>query len=54
MDDGSSCPPAVSLGVPTFMVWGADTDVGKTLVSAGLAAAAARALVSTPLCFAVC
>eukprot|EP00884_Botryococcus_braunii_P003234 jgi/Botrbrau1/12911/Bobra.0299s0022.1 len=26
-----------SLGFPTYMVWGADTDVGKTLVSAGLA-----------------
>lgn len=34
---------AVSLEVPTFMVWGANTDVGKTLVSAGLAAAAVRA-----------
>ena len=36
---------AVSLAFPTFMVWGANTDVGKTLVSAGLAAAAARAQV---------
>ena len=36
---------AVSLAFPTFMVWGANTDVGKTLVSAGLAAAAARAKV---------
>lgn len=34
---------AMSLAVPTFMVWGANTDVGKTLVSAGLAAAAVRA-----------
>ncbi len=34
-----------SLGLPTYMVWGADTDVGKTLVSAALAAAAARAQV---------
>ncbi len=33
---------AISLAFPTFMVWGANTDVGKTLVSAGLAAAAAR------------
>lgn len=37
--------PAVSLNMATFMVWGADTDVGKTLMSAGLAAAAARAKV---------
>ncbi len=36
---------AISLAFPTFMVWGANTDVGKTLVSAGLAAAAARAKV---------
>ena len=35
----------VSLDFPTFMVWGANTDVGKTLVSAGLAAAAVRAKV---------
>ena len=45
---------AVSLAVPTFMVWGANTDVGKTLVSAGLAAAAVRAQArpktSTVLC----
>jgi Mrp family chromosome partitioning ATPase len=34
-----------SLALPTYMVWGADTDVGKTLVSAALAAAAARAQV---------
>jgi len=35
----------VDLSVATYMVWGADTDVGKTLVSAGLADAAARASV---------
>ena len=46
----SEQPPSVSLAVPTFMVWGADTGVGKTLVSAGLAAAAARSLVSTRAC----
>lgn len=28
------------LEVPSFMVWGANTDVGKTLVSAGLIRAA--------------
>lgn len=28
---------ARSLRVPTYMVWGADTDVGKTLISSGLA-----------------
>ena len=48
--DEADCwpPPTVSLAVPTFMVWGADTGVGKTLVSAALAAAAARASVRTP------
>ena len=30
------------LRVPRYMIWGANTDVGKTLVSAGLAAAARR------------
>jgi len=38
-------PPAVDLSVATYMVWGADTDVGKTLLSAGLADAARRASV---------
>jgi hypothetical protein len=42
---GSGNDAAVSLAFPTFMVWGANTDVGKTLVSAGLAAAAIRAKV---------
>ena len=32
----------VSLETPAFCVWGANTAVGKTLVSAGLAAAARR------------
>lgn len=41
---------AVSLAHPTFMVWGANTDVGKTLVSAGFAAAAVRAQVRLKLC----
>ena len=27
----------VNLSVPTFMVWGANTGVGKTLISAALA-----------------
>ena len=40
-----SASRAVSLDHPTFMVWGANTDIGKTLVSAGLAAAAVRAQV---------
>ena len=31
-----------SIAAPTYMIWGANTDVGKTLVSAGLAAAASR------------
>ena len=48
--------PAVSLQVPTYCVWGANTGVGKTLISAGLARASvankvgrrcARALRST-------
>ena len=34
--------PATDAAHPTFMVWGANTGVGKTLVSAGLAAAAFR------------
>ena len=33
-------PPSLPLRSPTVAVWGADTGVGKTLVSAGLAAAA--------------
>ena len=35
-------PDAISLEVPTYMVWGANTGVGKTLVSAGVAASAAK------------
>ena len=35
-------PPPLSLIHPAFAVWGADTDVGKTLVSAGVAFAAVR------------
>lgn len=40
----STTAPATTLQlrVPQYMVWGANTDVGKTLVSAGLAAAARR------------
>lgn len=40
----STAAPATTLQlrVPQYMVWGANTDVGKTLVSAGLAAAARR------------
>lgn len=34
--------PALQLCVPAYFVWGANTGVGKTLVSAGLAAAAVR------------
>jgi dethiobiotin synthetase/adenosylmethionine--8-amino-7-oxononanoate aminotransferase len=34
---------ALSLGSPAVAVWGANTDVGKTLLAAGLAAAAQRA-----------
>jgi predicted GTPase len=34
---------AAGLHVPAYMVWGANTDVGKTLVSAGLC----RALVES-------
>lgn len=36
----------VPLNCPALCVWGANTGVGKTLVSAGLAAAVARAEVS--------
>lgn len=38
----------VSLNHPIFTVWGANTGVGKTLVSAGLAAAFARQQVQSP------
>ena len=43
LDSGNDA--TISLAFPTFMVWGANTDVGKTLFSAGLAAAAVRAKV---------
>lgn len=36
-------PDLLPLAFPTVCVWGANTDVGKTLFSAGLAAAAVRA-----------
>lgn len=39
----SAPPPGLPLRSPTLAVWGADTGVGKTLVSAGLAAAAVSA-----------
>jgi hypothetical protein len=39
-------PEALSLELPTYMVWGSNTGVGKTLVSAGLAASAASERVS--------
>ena len=39
----------LQLRIPQYMVWGANTDVGKTLVSAGLAAAARRNKVCTDL-----
>jgi hypothetical protein len=32
----------VPLGVPSVCIWGANTGVGKTLISAGLVAAAVR------------
>ena len=41
----------LQLRVPSYMVWGANTDVGKTLVSAGLAAAARRDKVGDILVF---
>ncbi len=47
-------PPAVDLSVAIYMVWGADTDVGKTLISAGLADAAARASVRPASATACC
>ena len=36
---------AIPLSNPAYLVWGANTDVGKTLVCAGIAAAAARSRV---------
>lgn len=44
-DDGR-----LPLGFPTVCVWGANTGVGKTLVSAGLARAAALGQVSERCC----
>lgn len=37
----------VPLGLPSVCVWGANTGVGKTLISAGLVAAAVRNKVGT-------
>lgn len=38
-----ACDPCVlPVAYPAYMIWGANTDVGKTLFSAGLAAAASR------------
>ena len=34
--------PCVPVTHPSYMIWGANTDVGKTMVSAGLARAAHR------------
>ena len=39
----------VSLALPTFMVWGANTGVGKTLISAALAREASSNNVPYPL-----
>ena len=38
----SSSSTCLPLTTPVYMIWGANTDVGKTLVSAGLAAATKR------------
>lgn len=35
-------PRALSLDSPTYMIWGANTDVGKTIVSSGLTLAACQ------------
>ena len=40
---------SVPLAFPTVCIWGSNTDVGKTLFSAGLAAAGRRAGVSRAL-----
>lgn len=37
--------PPISLQVPTYCIWGANTGVGKTLISAGLARASVAAQV---------
>ena len=39
----------ISLALPTFMVWGANTGVGKTLISAALAREASLKEVPSPL-----
>lgn len=43
--DEASQPNAVSLALPTYIIWGSNTGVGKTLVSAGIAKSAADAQV---------
>jgi hypothetical protein len=40
--------PSLYLDVPTFCIWGSGTEVGKTLISAGLLAATLRANVCSP------
>lgn len=43
---GYSVQAGLSLRSPTYMIWGANTGVGKTLVAAGLASAVRRSRVS--------
>lgn len=42
----STSVETLTMRMPTMCVWGSNTDVGKTLFSAGLAAACERAKVS--------
>ena len=44
-------PPLLPLSVPIACVWGANTGVGKTLISAGLAAACTeQQVIDSPPC----
>jgi predicted GTPase len=44
---GSAVADAAGLHVPAYTIWGANTDVGKTLVSAGLCRALVQSDVRT-------
>lgn len=41
-DDAHTPLPALPLGLATYTIWGANTGVGKTLASAGIAHAACK------------
>jgi len=43
-----SRPPSLPLSHPIYLIWGSNTGVGKTLVSAGIAAASLLSSATTP------